>query len=295
MKNLMKIFVICLMLTGMQSLYAQADQIIYSHSFHAFEVGAECADCHLGAAESELATDNLLPAMETCYNCHNEDDTDCSVCHTNPDEAGEYYRIIDYIGKFPHSLHVNAGADCQSCHTGIFENEDQMHLPAKETCNNCHEAPDLSFEKGGCELCHSSDFNLLPSSHTVVWNKNHGMENQFDNNSCAHCHQTSYCQNCHQGDNLDREVHPLNFVNSHGILAKGNKENCTTCHQEQSFCMDCHSIRMVMPKNHSMANWSNTKAGDGGRHGKAALYDFEYCLSCHNDVNSDIICANCHN
>ena len=110
--------------------------------------------------------------------------------------------------------------------------------------------------------------------------------------TCSHCHSNFYCLRCHEGDNLDREAHPLNFRNNHGIEAKANKENCITCHREYAFCNECHAIEMVMPKNHSYAGWSNTT--DGGLHAKSAQSDFDYCQSCHSDLNGDVVCMTCH-
>ena len=93
-------------------------------------------------------------------------------------------------------------------------------------------------------------------------------------------------------DNLDRKVHPLNYVNNHGMYAKGNKDNCYTCHEEQAFCVDCHQKRMVMPRSHSTANWSNTTTGGG--HARAAKLDLDNCLSCHSDAQGDPVCVLCH-
>jgi hypothetical protein len=239
--------------------------------------------------------DNLLPDMETCYTCHDEDDTECSLCHTNPDEAGDYTRFTEYKAKFAHQIHIDAGEECITCHKGIedkVETGESHHIPDGSVCTDCHEAADLREEVAKCITCHGEDFEFKPVNHTVSWGKDHGINWQIQANSCSHCHSMSYCQDCHQGDNLDRQIHPLNYRMSHGLEARANKENCLTCHQEFSFCNDCHLIEMVLPKSHSYAGWSN--GTNGGLHAREAQYDFDYCQSCHSDSNSDVVCIRCH-
>lgn len=286
---------ICLVFVLTVALFAQQDKLIFSHEYHAEEVGAECSDCHEAAQSSLTTGDNLLPAMETCYSCHDEDETECTLCHTNPDEGAEVPRIAEYAALFAHKTHIDAGEDCITCHKGITEKEDPAegyHLPDGSTCTDCHGAADLREDVAQCISCHGKDFGLKPADHTVSWGKDHGINWQIQSNSCNHCHSMSYCQDCHQGDNLDRIVHPLNYRNSHGLEARANKENCLTCHQEFSFCNDCHLIEMVMPKSHSFAGWSNFT--NGGLHAREAQYDFDYCQSCHSDANSEVVCIRCH-
>lgn len=289
--------IFCMLLAWVVLLFAQEQNLIFSHKYHANEVGAECVDCHSPAESSLKPSDNLLPEMGTCYNCHDEDETECSLCHSIPDMAEEVARIIDFPVNFAHKTHIDAGNDCMSCHKGITDKEKttaEYHLPSGTVCTDCHGTADYSDQENLCLTCHNKDFNFKPNNHTVSWNKDHGISWEIQSHSCTHCHSNSYCINCHEGFNLDREVHPLNFRNSHGIEAKANKDNCLTCHRDFAFCNDCHRIEMVMPKNHSFASWSTPPGGNGGLHAKAAQYDFDYCQTCHIDANSDVVCVKCH-
>lgn len=277
------------------SQQSNQSNLIFSHRFHAQEVEASCTDCHETVLESNAASDNLLPAMQTCYNCHDEEDTACTYCHVNPDQAREVNRIVSFKAKFPHSKHAESDSDCLKCHEGISLDETAegaLHIPSNQICSDCHGTADYVEQQDLCLQCHERDFRFKPEDHTKMWQKNHGLVSQIEASSCKHCHQNNYCIQCHEGDNLNRLAHPLNFRNNHGIQAKGNKDNCLSCHQEFAFCIECHKTEMVMPKNHSYANWSNTK--EGGRHAREALYDFDSCLSCHNDAYSDNICLRCH-
>jgi predicted CXXCH cytochrome family protein len=290
------IIILCLfLLLGIIMASSEQADLIFSHKYHAEEVEASCSACHEAAFESKSPNDNLLPDMETCYDCHDEDETECSYCHIDPDEAREVTRIIGLKAKFPHKAHAESDEDCLVCHKGITQEEtpkQDLHIPSNDICINCHGAADYNEEKERCLQCHEQDFHFIPADHTNMWKKNHGLVSQIDENSCSHCHQNTYCVMCHEGDNLDRMAHPLNYRNSHGIHAKGNKDNCLTCHQEYAFCIECHQTELVMPRNHSFANWANTV--DGGRHAREALYDFDSCSSCHNDAFTDNICLRCH-
>jgi hypothetical protein len=287
--------IVFLFVSGFSLLVAQEDVIIFSHGFHADEAGAACADCHSAVETSTSPEDNLLPAMETCYSCHDENETECSLCHTNSDEAAEVKRITGLTARFSHQTHITAGETCLTCHKGITEKKQSTagyHLPDREQCTTCHGQADFTQEKELCYTCHSKEMGFRPENHLTNWKKDHGVSWQIQQKDCQHCHSNNYCLECHEGDNLNREVHPLNYRNNHGIDARANKENCITCHREFAFCNECHQTEMVMPKNHSYAGWSNTT--NGGLHARAAQVDFDYCQSCHSDLTGDVVCITCH-
>ncbi len=291
MKRKIITFIVLIFLIALTYLLlAQDVELIFSHKFHAEDVGSACTDCHK-AEESNFATDNLLPDMESCYTCHDED-AECTMCHKDPDNAVPYPRITTYIAKFPHSKHVSDKLTCEKCHAGVSKSENifDKHLPNMASCVTCHADMD---KKDYCYTCHGKEENLKPDDHFLAWQKEHGIVSAMDANSCTQCHTTAYCIDCHQKDNLDHEVHPLNYVNNHGMYAKGNKDNCYTCHEELAFCVDCHQTRMVMPRNHSYANWSNKTTGGG--HARAAKLDLDSCIGCHSDAQSDPVCIVCHN
>lgn len=285
------IFILGLFFIGILSylLLAQDVDLIFSHKLHTEEIGASCADCH-NAEESALATDNLLPSKESCYNCHDKEE-ECTVCHKDPENAVKFPRITTYIAKFPHTKHVDVAGSCDRCHAGVAVSENiyDRHLPNMASCIGCHKVTDHTDY---CFSCHGQGENLKPADHQLAWKSQHGIAVQTNKDECKVCHTENYCVDCHHGDNLDRKVHALNFVNNHALQARGNKDNCYTCHEEQAFCVDCHRQRMVMPRNHSTANWSNTKTG--GAHARAAKLDLDSCLGCHSDTQGDPVCILCH-
>jgi len=270
-------------------LNAQKLELIFSHKFHAEDAEVECTSCHMAAEESASSADNLLPDMEACFECHDED-SECTMCHKDPENAIEYPRITTYVSKFPHATHVGNGAECSTCHAGVEKSENIMdsHLPSMVSCQSCHGDLDKADY---CMDCHSSSEDLRPTDHKMDWAKAHGLSSQLVQD-CQSCHSENQCLECHQGDNLDKKVHPLNFANNHSLSAKGNKDNCYTCHEELSFCVDCHRQELVLPRNHNTAGWTTAKTG--GRHAKAAKMDMDNCLSCHTDTSGEPVCAQCH-
>jgi len=290
----MKRILICAALTALALLRipaaeAQVSELKFSHRLHSEAVGAACTDCH-NAAESALATDNLLPDMESCYTCHDRE-AECGLCHSDVDNAKAEPRISAYIAKFPHARHISDKMTCESCHTGIAASETvaAVHLPGMAKCSSCHD--DLA-KPGYCYDCHAGGENLEPATHTLDWPKAHGVQMHTDKDECKLCHTDNQCIDCHKKGNLDRQAHPLNYINNHGLAAKGNKEQCLTCHEDESYCVSCHQAQMVMPRSHARAAWSNTTTG--GAHARAARADMDECTVCHSDAASQPICIQCH-
>ncbi len=271
-------------------VFGQKVDLKFSHKLHIEDVGAACTDCHTAADSSTSPTQNLLPNMESCYQCHDED-SECTLCHKDPDNAIDYPRITTYIAKFPHATHIQSSIECTTCHENVAASENilDQHLPHMQKCTSCHtDKEKIDY----CYTCHSQNRDLRPANHKLDWLKGHGIASQTMKQDCKSCHTEEKCLTCHQQDNLDRTVHPLNFVNNHSLVAKGNIENCYTCHEEQSFCVDCHRTELVMPRSHASAGWSNTKTGGG--HARAARLDLDSCLSCHNVSDSEPVCLQCH-
>jgi hypothetical protein len=288
MKQSMIVLMLLFMVAQVRA-QAPLDTLIFSHKLHS-EGGAECSVCHATADSSRSPLDNLLPDMESCYQCHDREAA-CTLCHTNPDEAGQYGRVSKYIARFPHSRHVSAKTTCSSCHQGI-ENKEKVgshHLPKMAACSKCHDDLD---KPDYCYDCHIKSENLQPANHKTAWREGHGLVKLAGEDNCKACHSEQQCLHCHQSQNLDRQVHPPNFRFSHGIQSRANRETCYTCHQDRQSCIDCHRAEMVMPRTHASAGWANRS--NGGLHRRAAAMDLDGCMACHSEAAGDPVCAQCH-
>ncbi len=273
---------------GMVSV--QQPGVQFSHQLHIEAVELGCADCHT-AEESTTAQDNLLPGHDNCYLCHEEDDTECSFCHTDADDPQGIKDFI-HIARFPHAQHVGEDFECATCHAGVAAAEKTVvgrYLPSMQLCQDCHgNLAQVDY----CYVCHAKGEELAPADHRLDWRSAHGLANHLDEENCQMCHTEKQCLDCHEKDNLDRQVHPLNYVNNHAIDAKMKADNCYTCHEELESCVTCHREQLVLPRNHNTAGWATFT--NGGRHARQAKMDLDKCLACHNDAYTEPICMQCH-
>jgi hypothetical protein len=273
-------------LAGAPAWGKKADRIRAAHAVHA-ENDVACEKCH-PAATSTAGTDNLLPPMETCAECHDvTDETTCGQCHANPQAPAAAPRVTTLAQKFSHAKHLGPSADCGVCHGpgGKYE----PALPEKSICRRCHEtAPGLA----DCGVCHATDETRRPATHTMQWLSLHASEARVDEGRCMVCHTQTDCQECHAGDNVRPRVHPLNYEYNHALEARSSELTCSACHEDPQFCQACHLENYVMPENHSRADW--TAGSLGGRHAEEAEFDLESCVACHDGGQAAPVCARCH-
>lgn len=273
----------------------QRQELKFSHQLHVVENELGCEECHESAAESASGLDNLLPTMETCESCHDvEDDDQCGTCHLDPDNPDAVARIEAYSPKFAHAVHVAQDLACETCHVdaasagvGVA-----VEIPSMPSCMTCHEERGAPEE---CAACHEEGADLKPANHTLAWRHTHGDLARSGavtpaGMSCQTCHNDDFCQECHQGENLDRITHPLNFAFTHALEAQANAQTCSACHTDQQFCVECHNDNLVLPHTHT-AGWVNSV--NGGRHRLEAESDIASCMACHED-NAERICQPCH-
>ena len=263
--------------------------LTFSHKYHIEEEGVECTDCHGAVEESTSGTDDLLPAMSTCFECHDDEEDNCSFCHKNAkDKRIILPRVVEYIPKFNHKKHAAEGISCNKCHADINTKEtvqSGLHLPMMSDCMECHETPETI---AGCYKCHTTNQTLLPDNHALSWKSQHGMESETGDQNCASCHTKSFCVDCHQGTNLLNESHAPEFISTHSLSFSVRESNCENCHQGLDDCRECHTqVNYVIPVNHSMPTWK------GELHAQEGRADFDNCMVCH--TQDETTCASCHN
>jgi hypothetical protein len=119
----------------------------FSHKHHVQGLGLQCQYCHTSVEKSSYAG---IPPTKTCINCH-------AQIWTNADLLGpvrnswatgrsvvwtKVHDLPDFV-YFDHSIHVNKGIGCSTCHGRI----DEMPLTYQaatlqmEWCLNCHRNP----------------------------------------------------------------------------------------------------------------------------------------------------------
>ncbi|MGE5399087.1 MAG: cytochrome c3 family protein [Ignavibacteriales bacterium] len=308
--------------------------IKFSHKVHA-EV-TDCQSCHSKAAQSKSLKEDLYPAHPDCAACHDVEDTNnCKMCHYEDNFQPLNYKKPELM--FNHSFHISdQKLECKSCHMGIdqvdygYQAVPQPY-PPMSMCNTCHNNS-KEIATNECEACHVSTANLRPVSHqTNNFRKTHKFDAVKNDANCAMCHDNTSCQECHVATNMLTEkntstnfyapytptnfasdgpmkqkitrIHDLNYVYTHGIDLKGGTTECQTCHQVETFCVECHTnsnghdyaITGIMPASHRVPNFVIPATGSGGgEHGRDAKRDIESCASCHDTQGGDPACIRCH-
>src|ERR1017187_7339374 len=120
----------------------------FSHKHHVEGLGLQCQYCHTTVEDSSYAG---IPPTKTCMNCHSQIWTNAALL----EPVRESYRtgnsllwtkvnyLPDYV-YFNHSIHVNKGVGCLSCH-GPVNKMPLMYQASSmrmEWCLECHRAPE---------------------------------------------------------------------------------------------------------------------------------------------------------
>src|SRR5216683_4715351 len=122
--------------------------IQFSHKHHVGDDGIDCRYCHTSV---ETAASAGMPSTAVCMNCHKQIWVDSP--YLEPVRASfktgkplEWIRVHDLpdFAYFNHSIHVNKGVGCSTCHGRI----DQMPVVSQtsslqmEWCLECHRRPE---------------------------------------------------------------------------------------------------------------------------------------------------------
>jgi len=138
--------------------------IPFSHKHHVEGLGLQCQYCHTTVEVSSYAG---IPPTKTCINCHAQIWTNAGLLQPVRDSwaTGQSIQWIkvhdlpDFV-YFNHSIHVNKGIGCASCHGRV----DQMPLMYMEN----------SLQMEWCLDCHRNPAkNLRPTSeiYNMAWEK----------------------------------------------------------------------------------------------------------------------------
>jgi hypothetical protein len=125
----------------------RSQPIQFSHKHHVGDDGIDCRYCHTSVESSAYAG---IPPTRTCMNCH-------SVLFNNvgylepvresyrTDESIRWtkvHRLADYV-YFNHSIHINKGIGCSSCHGSVNQMPLMLQASALNMnfCLDCHRNP----------------------------------------------------------------------------------------------------------------------------------------------------------
>lgn len=128
--------------------YEPIQPVAFPHDLHVSQLGMDCRYCH---SFVEVAAHSNVPNTQTCMNCHSQVQKENPKLQAlrdswttgKPVEWVQIHKTPDYV-YFNHSVHVNRGVSCFSCHGDV------NHMPvvyqhephSMSWCLDCHRAPE---------------------------------------------------------------------------------------------------------------------------------------------------------
>jgi len=133
--------------------YMPDQPVPYDHKLHVGQLGMDCRYCHSFVESSGHAN---VPTSQVCWNCHRTVKLGSPLLEPVRRSADETYELFtgepvrwkrvhqapDYV-YFDHSVHVNRGISCKSCHGDVGEMRVVEHAEAQSMswCLDCHRDP----------------------------------------------------------------------------------------------------------------------------------------------------------
>jgi formate-dependent nitrite reductase cytochrome c552 subunit len=130
--------------------YEPTQPVPFSHAIHVEQLGMDCRYCH---SFVEVAAHSNVPTTQVCMNCHKEGGVQTnnkkleavrdSWESGRPVEWIQIHKTPEYV-YFNHSVHVNRGVSCVSCHGKVNEMEVVYHKEPMSMawCLDCHRNPE---------------------------------------------------------------------------------------------------------------------------------------------------------
>lgn len=131
--------------------YQPIQPVPFQHDVHVGQLGMDCRYCH---SFVEVAAHSNVPTTQVCMNCHLQVQKDNPKLqavreswHTGePIRWIQIHKTPDYV-YFNHSVHVNRGVSCVSCHGKVNEMPVVYHAKPHSMawCLDCHRHPETAL------------------------------------------------------------------------------------------------------------------------------------------------------
>jgi hypothetical protein len=146
---------VCLVYTrssyGTDAGVMRVQPVPFSHEHHAGVLGIDCRYCHTTVEHSSYAG---FPPTKTCMNCHSQIWVGSEVLAPvresyRSGRSLAWQRVYNMPGfvYFDHSIHVQKGVGCTSCHGRVDEMPFMHQVPSllMEWCLDCHRNPERAL------------------------------------------------------------------------------------------------------------------------------------------------------
>jgi hypothetical protein len=135
---------------GTEAGVVRVQPVQFSHQHHVGVLGIDCRYCHTTVETSSFAG---IPPTKTCMNCHSQMWVGSEMLEpvrrsyrSGDREPLHWKRVYNLPGfvYFDHSIHVQKGVGCNTCHGRIDEMPLTFQVPSllMEWCLDCHRAPE---------------------------------------------------------------------------------------------------------------------------------------------------------
>lgn len=166
----------------------------FSHKHHVGDDGIDCRYCHTNV---ETGASAGMPPTQTCMNCHTQIWNDspylepvrASYRENKPIEWQRVHDLPEYA-YFNHSIHVNKGIGCSSCH-GDVANMPSMYQEntlQMEWCLACHKNPTPNLRPKSEIYNTAYEDNLSEEEKKDLANK-YQIRSRELMTSCSMCHR----------------------------------------------------------------------------------------------------------
>jgi hypothetical protein len=174
---------------------AREQPVQFSHKHHVGDDGMDCRYCHTSVETSAVAG---IPPTKTCMNCHSQLYSNSQYLEPIREsyrtgksiEWVKVHRLADFV-YFNHSIHVNKGVGCSSCHGQV----NQMPLVWQastlqmEWCLDCHRNPEQALRPR--EQVFNMDWKA-PADQAEIGKKlaaEYKIRTTAELTSCSTCHR----------------------------------------------------------------------------------------------------------
>ena len=179
-----------------QAFVSRVQPVQFSHKHHAGDDGIDCRYCHTSVEVSATAG---IPPSKTCMNCHAQIWSNApylepvreSFRSGQPIKWVRVHDLPDFV-YFNHSIHVNKGVGCSTCHGRV----DQMPLVMQvqslqmQWCLDCHRNPEMVLRPRDRVF----DMTWVPPADQAARGKDlaenvYHLQNKNVLTSCSTCHR----------------------------------------------------------------------------------------------------------
>lgn len=167
----------------------------FSHEHHVGVLGIDCRYCHTSVEHASFAG---IPPTQICMNCHSQiwlgspmlEPMRDSYRSDRPLRWQRVYNLPGFV-YFDHSIHVQKGVGCASCHGQIDRMPLTYQAPSllMEWCLDCHRQPEKQLRP------RAEVFNMRyhpPADQEALGRelvKEYGIRDERFLTSCSVCHR----------------------------------------------------------------------------------------------------------